>query len=190
MYPKVAFRVHIILDMYPKWHFWGTCLVFISIKISSIFGFLLIVQAALAQLGIEDMLRQIVSYTLSYGQSISIWLVNEVNSNIFGICPVFGWPICAVFGCTITISSFWDNNLIFLISTKLQKNPLITKQIERKIIYKTATSQLVRDGSVFFIWFALALFVLVCRGFCYFIVGTHGSCVRSHENVTYYIWNS
>ena len=132
----------------PEMAFLGTCLVFISIKISSIFGFLLIVQAALAQLGIEDMLRQIVSYTLSYGQSISIWLANEVNFNIFGICPVFGWTICAVFGCTITISSFWGNNLIFSICAKIQKNPLITKQIKRKITHKTATLQLVWDGGL------------------------------------------
>ena len=90
----------------PKMAFWGTCLVFISIKISSIFGFLLIVQAALAQLGIEDMLRQIVSYTLSYGQSISIWLANEVNFNIFGICPVFGCTIIAKVCIKTSLANF------------------------------------------------------------------------------------
>ena len=38
-------------------------------------------------------------------QRISIWLVNVVNSKIFGICPILCWTIYAGTECTITLSS-------------------------------------------------------------------------------------
>ena len=50
MYPKVTFRVHITLDMYPKWRFWVHIYYLLPIKISSIFDLLLIVQVTLAQI--------------------------------------------------------------------------------------------------------------------------------------------